>query len=55
MTDPIDVLSDAGLRTGEVLPRPGVHRVGKTHRAVRLYLPSPDGAMPRRTTDGRMR
>ena len=34
----IDVLSDAGLRTGEVLPRAEIHRLGKKHRAVHLYL-----------------
>src|SRR6266508_1694615 len=34
----IDVLSDSGLRTGEVLPRPEIHRLGKRHRAVHLYL-----------------
>lgn len=34
----IDVLSEAGLRTGEVLPRTEIHRLGKRHRAVRLYL-----------------
>lgn len=38
MSDLIDVLSDAGLRTGEVLPRVEIHRLGKPHRAVHLYL-----------------
>lgn len=42
MSDLIDVLSDAGLRTGEVLSRAEVHRLGKTHRAVHLYLFNPD-------------
>jgi isopentenyl-diphosphate Delta-isomerase len=37
MSDLIDVLADAGLRTGEVLPRAEVHRLGKYHRAVHLY------------------
>jgi isopentenyl-diphosphate delta-isomerase len=37
MSDLIDVLSDAALRTGEVLPRVEVHRLGKRHRAVHLY------------------
>ena len=34
----IDVLNDNGLRTGEVLPREEIHRLGKPHRAVHLYL-----------------
>jgi len=38
MTDLIDVLDEAGLRTGEVLPRTEIHRLGKRHRAVRIYL-----------------
>lgn len=38
MTDFIDVLSATGLRTGAVLPRAEIHRLGKRHRAVRLYL-----------------
>ncbi|MDP9469854.1 MAG: NUDIX domain-containing protein [Chloroflexota bacterium] len=38
MVDLIDVLSDAGLRTGEALPRSEIHRLGKIHRAVHLYL-----------------
>jgi isopentenyl-diphosphate delta-isomerase len=38
MSQLIDVLSDAGLRTGEILPRAEIHRLGKPHRAVHLYL-----------------
>ncbi len=38
MSNLIDVLSDTGLRTGEILPRPDIHRLGKIHRAVHLYL-----------------
>jgi len=38
MSKLIDVLSNAGLRTGERLPRADVHRLGKPHRAVHLYL-----------------
>jgi isopentenyldiphosphate isomerase len=38
MADRIDVLSAAGLRTGEILPRREIHRLGKLHRAVHLYL-----------------
>jgi isopentenyl-diphosphate Delta-isomerase len=38
MADLIDVLSNSGLRTGEVLSRAEIHRLGKPHRAVRLYL-----------------
>lgn len=34
----IDVLNDFGLRTNEVLTRQEVHRLGKLHRAVHLYL-----------------
>ena len=38
MSNLIDVLSNTGLRTGEILPRPDIHRLGKIHRAVHLYL-----------------
>ncbi|EFH85375.1 NUDIX hydrolase [Ktedonobacter racemifer] len=38
MSDLIDVLSASGLRTGEILPRAEIHRLGKYHRAVHLYL-----------------
>jgi isopentenyl-diphosphate Delta-isomerase len=38
MTGEIDVLDDYGLRTGEVLTRDEVHRLGKPHRVVHLYL-----------------
>lgn len=38
MSHLIDVLSSRGLRTGEILPRPEIHRLGKCHRVVRLYL-----------------
>lgn len=34
----IDVLSYTGLRTGEILTRQEIHRLGKPHRAVHLYL-----------------
>jgi isopentenyl-diphosphate Delta-isomerase len=34
----IDVLTTSGLRTGEILPRAEIHRLGKPHRAVHLYL-----------------
>lgn len=38
MSGLIDVLSETGLRTGEILPRAEIHRLGKRHRVVRLYL-----------------
>jgi isopentenyl-diphosphate delta-isomerase len=38
MSDFIDVLTTSGLRTGEILPRIEIHRLGKYHRAVHLYL-----------------
>ena len=38
MSDLIDVLSSTGLRTGEILSRKEVHRLGKYHRAIHLYL-----------------
>jgi len=38
MSNLINVLSDAGLRTGEILPRSEIHRLGKPHRAIHLYL-----------------
>lgn len=38
MSDLIDVLSESGLRTGDVLPRAEIHRLGKHHRAVHVYL-----------------
>src|SRR5579859_7514132 len=38
MSDLIDVLTETGLRTGEILPRSEIHRLGKRHRAVHLYL-----------------
>lgn len=38
MSNLIDVLSDAGLRTGEILPRAEIHRLGKCHRTIHLYL-----------------
>jgi isopentenyl-diphosphate Delta-isomerase len=34
----IDVLDANGLRTGETLSRHAIHRLGKRHRAIRLYL-----------------
>jgi len=34
----IDVLTTSGLRTGELLPRSEIHRLGKYHRAVHLYV-----------------
>jgi isopentenyl-diphosphate delta-isomerase type 1 len=38
MSNLIDVLSDKGLRTGETLARVDVHRLGKYHRAIHLYI-----------------
>lgn len=38
MAENIDVLDDFGVRTGEILPRKEIHRLGKIHRAVHLYL-----------------
>ncbi|NTF44206.1 NUDIX domain-containing protein [Rhizobium rhizogenes] len=38
MKNPIDVLDESGLRTGEVLSRSDIHRLGKPHRVVHLYL-----------------
>jgi isopentenyl-diphosphate Delta-isomerase len=38
MSGEIDVLNEYGLRTGEVLPRAEVHRLGKPHRVVHVYL-----------------
>ncbi len=38
MSEKIDVLSNFGLRTGEILSRLEVHRLGKVHRAIHLYL-----------------
>ena len=38
MSNLIDVLSNTGLRTGEILSRAEVHRQGKYHRAIHLYL-----------------
>jgi isopentenyl-diphosphate Delta-isomerase len=38
MAENIDVLDDLGVRTGEILPRKEIHRLGKIHRAVHLYL-----------------
>jgi len=34
----IDVLTPTGLRTGETLSRAEIHRLGKYHRAIHLYL-----------------
>lgn len=38
MKNGIDVLDESGLRTGEVLSRLDIHRLGKLHRVVHLYL-----------------
>lgn len=38
MANLIDVLSNTGLRTGETLSRAEVHRQGKYHRAIHLYI-----------------
>jgi isopentenyldiphosphate isomerase len=38
VSDLIDVLSSSGIRTGEILSRKEVHRLGKYHRAIHLYL-----------------
>jgi isopentenyl-diphosphate delta-isomerase len=34
----IDVLSEKGLRTGEALPKADIHRLGRCHRGVHLFL-----------------
>lgn len=34
----LDILDEYGIRTGEALSREEVHRLGKVHRAVHLYL-----------------
>ncbi|MCP3659119.1 MAG: NUDIX domain-containing protein [Bacteroidetes bacterium] len=34
----IDVLNEFGLRTGEVIERKEIHKLGKLHRAVHFYL-----------------
>jgi len=34
----IDILDESGIRTGTSLSRAEIHRKGKIHRAVRLYL-----------------
>ena len=36
--DIIDVLDEQGNKTGKILPRQEVHRLGKLHRVVHLYL-----------------
>lgn len=38
MSDMIDVLDNDGIRTGEILERSEIHKQGKPHRAVHLYL-----------------
>jgi len=38
MSNLIDVLSSSGIRTGEILSRKEVHRLGKYHRVIHLYL-----------------
>lgn len=38
MKNAIDVLDESGLRTGEILSRSDIHRLGKLHRVVHLYL-----------------
>jgi len=38
MTDLIDALDENEFRTGEVLSRKDIHRLGKLHRTVHLYL-----------------
>jgi isopentenyldiphosphate isomerase len=38
VSDLIDVLSSTGFRTGEILSRKEVHRLGKYHRAIHLFL-----------------
>ena len=45
MTDLMDVLDASGIRTGEVLPRAEVHRLGRFHRAVHLYLLNAEGEL----------
>jgi isopentenyl-diphosphate delta-isomerase len=34
----IDVLDNFGIRTGEALTRKEIHKLGKVHRAIHLYL-----------------
>ncbi len=34
----IDVLDDDGIRTGETCSRKEIHKLGKIHRAIHLYL-----------------
>lgn len=34
----IDVLDEFGIRTGEILSRKEIHKLGKIHRAIHLYL-----------------
>ena len=34
----IDMLDENGISTGEILSRKDIHRLGKIHRAVHLYL-----------------
>jgi isopentenyl-diphosphate delta-isomerase len=38
MADLIDMLSETGLRTGEIFPHAEIHRLGKCHRAIHLYI-----------------
>lgn len=38
MPELIDVVDEKGLRTDETLSRRDIHRLGKRHRAIRLYL-----------------
>jgi len=45
MKGAIDVLDETGLRTGEILSRSDVHRLGKLHRVVHLYLFDANGRL----------
>jgi len=38
VTSDIDVLSESGLRTGQIMNRGEIHTIGLPHRAVHLYL-----------------
>jgi isopentenyl-diphosphate Delta-isomerase len=38
LKDAIDALDEQGYPTGEVLSRKEIHRLGKLHRAIHLYL-----------------
>jgi isopentenyl-diphosphate delta-isomerase len=45
MLELIDVLSVYGLRSGEILPLAEIHRLGKYHRAVHVYIFNPQNEL----------